>query len=296
MKLGFIGFGEAAFSIASGLGENGFTGIIANDKMQDHPDFAPRIRQRAEQAKVELKPTPQAVVEEADIVISAVQSSFAVGVCESIKDSLREGQIYADVSASSPTVKQTIWGMVKDTGVLFADAAMMGMLTVRRHEVPISACGNGAQAFADAVNPIGMKVTVVSERVGVASAIKLIRSIYMKGYDSLIFEMLRAADAFDVYDEMIENVAESMDGVPFATLVEWMLPGIGIHAKRRAHELVDTEKMLAEKNIDSSMSSAIREQLELIDSLNLNEVYKDGWPESKNWREVIHRVNEMAQK
>jgi 3-hydroxyisobutyrate dehydrogenase-like beta-hydroxyacid dehydrogenase len=296
MKLGFIGFGEAAFSIASGLGENGFTGIIANDKMQDHPDFAPRIKDRASKANVELKATPQEVVEEADVVISAVQSSFAVDVCDSIKDSLREGQIYADVSASSPTIKQEIWEKVKDTGVLFADAAMMGMLTVRRHEVPISACGNGAQAFADAVNPIGMKVKVVSERVGVASAIKLIRSIYMKGYDSLIFEMLRAADAFDVYDEMIENVAESMDGVPFATLVDWMLPGIGIHAKRRAHEMDATVDMLAEKNIDSSMSAAIRNQLDLIDRLNLSEEYKEGWPEGKSWREVIHHVNEITSK
>ena len=32
VKLGFIGFGEAAFNIAKGLGDEGLKGIIAYDK------------------------------------------------------------------------------------------------------------------------------------------------------------------------------------------------------------------------------------------------------------------------
>ena len=294
MKLGFIGYGEAAFCITSGLLENGVDGIIAFDKMQDTPGFCEKIRSRAAEAKVELMPSPADVVSRCDVVIAAVQSSYAVEVCEMIKDSLRPGQIYADVSASSPTIKETIWSLVQDTGVLFADAAMMGLLPVRRHQVPITASGNGAQAFADAVTPIGMNVKVIGERPGMASAIKLIRSIYMKGYDALLFEMLRAAEAFDVFDEIIDNVGESMDGVPFRTLIEWMFPGLGVHAKRRSSEMKGTEAMLAEKNIDFSMTHAIKAQLDLIDEIDLNGLYKEGWPDSKDWKEVFHYVNTHA--
>ena len=293
MKIGFIGFGEAAFCISSGLGENGFSGIIAYDKMQDTAPFGELVHKRAADANVTLMSTDKEVVDNVDVVLVAVQSSYALEVCQSVAAALRPGQIYADLSASSPTVKEKIWDVLKDTGVLFADAAMMGLLPVKRHEVPITASGNGAQAFHDAVTPIGMKVTVLNDRPGAASAIKLIRSIYMKGYDSLLFEMLRAAEAYDVFDEVVANVGASMDNVPFTTLIEWMFPGLGVHAARRAAEMKGTAAMLEESGIDDSMTMAIKHQLELIAELKLGEKYLDKWPEGNGWREVFHAINNI---
>lgn len=296
MRIGFIGYGEAAFCITSGLAENGVSNIVAYDAMQNDAQRGSIIQNNANKTGVKLLETPVDVVNSVDVVFSAVQSSYAKDVCQSVITALRPGLIYADVSASSPTVKLQIWNLLKDTGTLFADAAMMGLLPVKRHKVPITASGNGAQAFCDAVNPLGMDVKFLNDRPGAASAIKLIRSIYMKGYDALIFEMLRAADAFDVYDEIIPNVAASMDNVPFASLVEWMLPGVSVHAARRAAEMKGTLDMLEECGIDSAMTAATKHQLELIDGMKLDHSFGSKWPDSKNWREVIHYVNEHYSK
>lgn len=56
-----------------------------------------------------------------------------------MKDVLTKDKLYVDVSASTPAVKEKIWAAVKDTGVLFVDAAMLGSLPKDKHQVPITA-------------------------------------------------------------------------------------------------------------------------------------------------------------
>ena len=68
---------------------------------------------------------------------------------------LRPGQLYVDVSASTPSTKEKIWAAIQPTGVLFVDAAMLGSLPQKRHKVPITASGNGAAALKERMEPYG---------------------------------------------------------------------------------------------------------------------------------------------
>ena len=115
MKIGFIGFGEAAYNISLGLKGEGVTGIIAYDKMAGDPVMGPMVAGRAAEAEAALLDTAKEVAEQADVIFGAVPSSFALDVCDEIKDVLCEGKIYADVSASTPAVKEKIWEAVRDT-------------------------------------------------------------------------------------------------------------------------------------------------------------------------------------
>lgn len=291
MKYGFIGFGDAAYHICIGLKERGVAAdIAAFDIMQDEK---PLIRRHAREAGVTLLSSPADLAKAVDLIFTVVQPGVDLEVCEKICSVLRPGQIYADVSASSPDTKKQIWARLEPTGVLFADAAMMGLLAVNRDQVPISASGNGAQALRDALIPLGMKVTVVGDEPGVASGIKLLRSIYMKGHDALFFEMLRAAEQYGIFDEIIRNVGISLDPFTIVQQADLVFPGVGIHAARRAIELEGTVAMLEEAGIDATMSKAIQHQLEMIAALNLDEVCQGQWDIGTNWRELYRRINEM---
>lgn len=294
MKYGFIGFGEAAYQICGGLKEHGVAvDIVAFDAMQDS---RPLVRERAREVGVELLPSSVDVARAVDLIFIAVQSSFDLEVCEGVCGALRPGQIYADLSASSPTTKKRIWELLKPKGVLFADAAMMGLLPVNRDKVPIIASGNGAQAFYDAVTPLGMKVTVVGDEPGAASGTKLLRSIYMKGHDALFFEMLRAAEKYGIFEDIIKSVGTSLDPFSIAQQADLVFPGVGIHAARRAAELKGTVSMLEEAGIDATMSRAIQHQLEFIAGLNLDEACQGNWDIGTNWRELYRKINEMTAK
>ena len=80
---------------------------------------------------------------------------------------------------------------------------MLGSLPKDKHQVPITASGNGAKVFYDLMSPYGMKINPINEKVGDASAIKLVRSLFMKGIASLMIDTMQAADAYGISDEIV---------------------------------------------------------------------------------------------
>ncbi|MDR2908433.1 MAG: DUF1932 domain-containing protein [Oscillospiraceae bacterium] len=276
MTIGFIGFGEAAYCISSGLQAQGVTDILAYDSMEHHPTMGNLIAQRAKETGVTL--CGLEAVAKADVLFGAVPSSYALEVAKSVLPYLRKGQIYADVSASTPKVKQQIWALVKDTGILFADAAMLGSLPQDKHRVPITASGNGASAFQEAMTPYGMRITYVQGEAGAASAIKLMRSVFMKGLASLMVEMLQGADAYAVTGDVVASIAKSMDGIAFTQHLDRLVTGTAIHAVRRSAELKGSIEMLTECGLDSSMAKASKEKHDLLAAFDFQKRYINGKP------------------
>ena len=66
----------------------------------------------------------------------------------------------------------------------------------------IGASGADAEAFRALVAPYGMNVKVVGAKPGGASAMKLIRSVCMKGLSAVLMESLEAAAANNPSKEM----------------------------------------------------------------------------------------------
>lgn len=285
MKIGFIGFGEAAFNLASGLGTEGISKMIAYDSMENDLVRGKLIKSYAQESNVTLVPNAAELVRSVDIIISAVPSTYALSICKDIKIHLRKNQMYVDVSASTPYVKEQIWDLIKDKDILFVDAAMMGSLPKEKHKVPITASGNGADKFKELMTPYNMNIKTVGEKAGAASAIKLIRSIFMKGIAALMIEMLQAADAYGVADEVIESIAKSMDSTDFNSHLDRLVTGSAIHCKRRGDELKGSIELLQDVNLDSGMTKASMERLQSLEKYEFAKRYIDNKP--SGWEEII---------
>jgi len=283
MKLSFIGFGEAAYNLCLGLGGEEEVQLRAADKMAGDPVLGPRIAQRAAEAGVTLVPHATEAAVWADVVFAAVPSSVTMEVCNEVKGALRPGQIYADVSASTPRTKECIWEALKETGVLFVDAAMLGSLPKDRHRVPITASGNGAEAFRAAMSPYGMNISVIGETAGSASAIKLVRSVYMKGLSMLMLEMLLAADAYGISEEVVSSISKSLDNIPFVNHLDRLVASSAVHCRRRTVELGGSAEMLREGDIPSRMTMAAKEWLEALGRYD----FSSG---PKSWREIVEVI------
>ena len=288
MNIGFIGYGEAAFNISLGLGQEGLSGIRATDAMMDHPVMGVQVHDRAKQAGVALVSSAAEVAQWADVLFAAVLSSFTLDVCREVKDCLRPGQLYIDVSASTPATKEAIWDLIGGTGVLFVDAAMLGSLPKDKHQVPITASGNGASKFQEVMAPHGMKITLAGEKAGAASAIKLVRSIFMKGIASLMIEMLQAADAYGVSDEVVSSISKSMDGIPFTSHLDRLVTGSALHCTRRAAELKGSIAMLSEAELSPEMTTAAKHRLEALEPYEFAKKYVEKKP--GGWQEIIQAI------
>lgn len=285
MIIGFIGFGEAAYCISIGLRDEGIRDIIAYDVMMTHSEIGKVIEGRAAKAGVALLASSAEVVKQADILFVAVPSSYAMDVCNEIYDYLKADQIYADVSASTPVVKEQVWNRIKDTGVLFADAAMLGSLPLDKHKVPIMASGNGAAALHELMTPYGMKITCASEKAGDASAIKLIRSIFMKGLAGLMLEMLEASEHYQVSDQVVKSIGNSLDGISFQSHLDRLITGTAIHAKRRAAEIKGSIQLCDEALIKCPMTIASKEKHDLLATYDFPNKFQKVNP--KKWQEIL---------
>lgn len=285
MKLGFVGFGEAAYEMALGLHSEGIDKIYAFDALLDEPSLSERIRERASEANVELVGSANEVLDFCTIVIAAVPANKTLEVARSLTDSFEDNLVYVDVSAATPEVKKKVASVVEGKGSLFVDAAMLGPLPVYKHKVPISASGSGTDLFIENLANYGMQITKISDNPGDASALKLIRSIYMKGVVGLMVEFLEAAKTYGVEEPAIRSIDKTMNAKTFVETMNRLVTGSALHAKRRAVELSGSIEMLQGSNLDASISIAAQKKLERLAELNIPDKYKGSKPDT--WEEIL---------
>lgn len=286
MGLAFIGFGEAAYELAKGLREDGMEDIFAFDAQYDHPIYGEIIKDRSKQAGVTLLDSASKVIEYADIIFIAVPADKTYQVYESIKPYLKNGTVYIDLTASLPNLKKELSENLAEIGVKFIDAAIMGPVVVHKHKVPIYMSGDNVDAIESYLNGFGMNIEKVNDEVGSASAIKLIRSIYMKGVSALLLEMAEAANEFGVADLVIDSLGKTLDAKSFEETMNRLITGTAIHSYRRSKELEGTINMLKSIGLNASMSEASRAKLEAFSETNIKEKFKGEVPSS--WVDVIN--------
>jgi len=288
VKIGFIGFGEAAFNIANGLKGEGLAGIIAYDKYWKTEKRSELICKRAGEAEVELLPSLQSLVEKSDIIISAVSADMAVSLAQSAKPFLKQGKVYADINATSPMTKEEVDAIISPAA-LFVDCAVMGPVPTYKHKVPVSISGKGAGIFFEKMSPYGMNITLMDAPAGSASASKMFRSIFMKGFVTLLLEMLVAAQKYQVADDVLMSVNETLMGGPLQEVINGLVCRGVIHSERREHEMDEVIATLDTILVDATMSKATKAKLRWCTNLGLKEYFKGVPP--KDFHEIFSALD-----
>jgi 3-hydroxyisobutyrate dehydrogenase-like beta-hydroxyacid dehydrogenase len=213
----------------------------------------------------------------AALVISAVPGSAAEEVAERALPLLGTDTCFADLSAAPPEAKERTAARHD----FYADGAVLGTVATSGHEVPIAAAGGGAERFRDLVAPAGLRVEVLDGAVaGTAARLKLVRSVYMKGRDALVLEMMLAARRLGVEDAVVRSIAGPGEQVPFADLSERVLRALAVHAGRRAEELDSSAALLRELGVDPTMTAAGAARLRWLAERGLRERFGGERPSS----------------
>lgn len=289
MDISFIGFGEAAFELAKGLKSEGIKKIYAFDPLLANPQSRILIESRMKESEVIVKESLEEIVHSSKCLIAAVPANKALEVGLEVEKILTDKKIYIDVSASSPDVKKKLANNFIKFNTLFVDAAMLGPLIQYQHKVPMLISGSGADRFLK-MNNYGMNIKKISDTSGHASAVKLIRSIYMKGLAALSIETLEIAKELNVEDYVIDSLKETMESSSFEERLSSLVTGTAIHSERRAVEIEGSITMLENQKIDSLLTTAIKEKLSLISEYSLAEYFNGNRPD--HWTEVIELIKE----
>ncbi|MCK7514038.1 MAG: DUF1932 domain-containing protein [Desulfobacterales bacterium] len=197
------------------------------------------------------------------MVVSAVSADMAVSLAKTSRPFLKPGQMYVDINATSPMTKEEIDKIISPVA-LFVDCAVMGPVPTYKHKVPVSVSGSGAKAFTDIMTPFGMNITFMDAPAGSASASKMFRSIFMKGFVVLLLEMLTAAHKYKVEDDVLLSVKETLTAGPLLEVVNGLIGRGVIHSERREHEMDEVIATLETLKVDGIMSKATKAKLQMV--------------------------------
>jgi 3-hydroxyisobutyrate dehydrogenase-like beta-hydroxyacid dehydrogenase len=260
-SVAFVGFGDLAAGWATELLERG-THVTAYLPSESPSRRSGAAAVRAQRCGVAPTEDLAGTLDGAAVVIAGVPASAAVAVAERCATHLTSGTLYVDPSAGTPEAKQAAAEWVEPTGALYADVAVLGTVSLSGLSVPLIASGPGAAAFVDAGRELGMDVRLIGPTSGDAARIKLIRSVYMKGRDALLVEMLMAASRCGLEDQVIDSIAAAPgEQVSFRELVDRVLPALTRHAGRRADELASAAAELNRLGVKSTVADAAEQRL-----------------------------------
>jgi 3-hydroxyisobutyrate dehydrogenase-like beta-hydroxyacid dehydrogenase len=195
---------------------------------------------------------PASAVAGCDVALGLTTAAAALTVAKATIPALRQGAVYADLNTAAPSLERELAALAASEGALFSDVALLGPVPARGLATPALASGTGAHAFADALRPLGMPVEVVSERAGDAAALKLLRSVFMKGLAASAIESLEAAEAAG-HATWLRRELAAVVGEP---LLERLLEGSRLHAARRVDEMEAACDLLVELGIEPRIAAA----------------------------------------
>jgi 3-hydroxyisobutyrate dehydrogenase-like beta-hydroxyacid dehydrogenase len=277
-RIGIIGYGEVGQAFTEGLSSAKGIDIAVFDIMFTSDTAPNALINVAEARNLKIERSLKVLVQDNDLIISAVTCEEAWKVAEGSSGHMRKGQIYVDLNTVTPHLKEEMNRLIAQRGAEFIEVAILGTISSYGYKSPMLACGKEAQEFGEFLNSLGFSVKVLSEKIGTASYMKMLRSIFAKGVESLLFEMLVAAEKCDLLEPVMDAIVSHMDNSSFLNIAEtWIITNV-IHAQRRADEMDHVIQTLKHLNIQPIMSRATQERLMKCAAMNLKEQFKKEKP------------------
>ena len=234
--LALIGFGEAGSTFARAAGW---------EERARGWDVLPARRAAMADAGVIAAESAAAALAGAPLVLSLVTADQALPAAQDYAASLMPGALWCDCNSVGPDTKRAAARAVEAAGGRYVDVAVLAPVNPVRLNVPLLLAGPAAEEAAAALGALGFaNIRVVGAEVGRASAIKMIRSVMVKGLEALTDEMMAAANAAGVADEVLASLDASEKTIPWAQRAAYNLERMATHGLRRAAEMEESAKTL----------------------------------------------------
>lgn len=256
VAVALIGFGEAGFTFAR-------AGQWARAARSF--DVLPARREAMAEAGVSACGTAAEALDGASLVLSLVTADQALAVAEACAPLLSRGAIWCDMNSVAPETKRAAAVFVEAAGGRYVDVAVLAPVNPAKLAVPLLLAGPAAAEARDALARLGFSnLRLAGEEVGRASAIKMIRSVMVKGIEALTAEMMLAAEAAGVADEVLASLDASEKAIPWRERAGYNLERMTTHGARRAAEMEEAAKTLLSLGVEPVMTEAtVRRQREM---------------------------------
>jgi 3-hydroxyisobutyrate dehydrogenase-like beta-hydroxyacid dehydrogenase len=256
--LGLVGYGEVGKTFAVGL--RPYVASVSAWDLIFNSATGPAERAHASAAGVTASDSMRAVCADADLLISAVTASNTLAVAQAAAAHMRSGTVFLDLNSASPGTKQQAAECIGKAGGVYVEAGVMTSVPPYGIRVPMLLGGPHAGQLAEQLNAWGMDTKVVSDRIGIASAIKMCRSVMIKGLEALVIESYTTARAYGVEDHMVPTLQETFPGIDWQQTAAYFFSRVVQHGQRRAEEMRESANTVREAGFEPFMTASIADK------------------------------------
>jgi len=296
--IALIGYGEVGSILAEDLRAQGLAvaaydrklGSTAGDTMRGH----------AARAGVTLAASHADAAQGADLVISAVTASQTVAVAEAAAAGMKPGTFFLDFNSASPGAKIRAAGIVNAAGGRYVEGAVMTSVPPYRIKVPLLLGGPDAAALLPVINAMGFAGKVASDKLGVASATKMSRSVMIKGLEAMVIESFTTARHYGVEDALIASLYETFPGVDWEKQAAYFFQRVIEHGRRRSEEVREVAVTVQDAGLTPWSASGTAERQAFVADLADAGVFgakgTPGFARSADWRVEADRILQNSRK
>jgi 3-hydroxyisobutyrate dehydrogenase-like beta-hydroxyacid dehydrogenase len=206
---------------------------------------------------------------------------------------LQPGQLFLDINSVSPETKRASAAAVERSGADYVEAAVMAPVPPHGLAVPILLGGRRAARLRELLAPAGMALEIASAEIGKASAIKMCRSIMIKGLEALTVECLLTARQYGVENDIIASLDKSFPSLGWERLAGYLIGRVLNHGRRRAAEMREVAATIAETGLAPLLASATAERQDwTADHAAAMPAHKTA--DAERWRETLDLLVEAA--
>lgn len=290
--IGLVGYGEVGRILAEDLRQQQVKVSAYDIKLGGNQAGA--LREHAGTHGVALVTSHAELAARADLIVSAVTASQAVAVAKSCAPAMKKDAFFLDFNSASPGAKQRAAVVIDAAGGRYVEGAVMTSVPPYRIKVPLLLGGADAEALAPRLNEFGFSAKVASTELGVSSAVKMCRSIMVKGFEAMTIECFTTARAYGVEDAVLASLQETFPGIDWEKQGAYFFQRVIEHGRRRTEELREVAETVREIGLTPWTAEGAAERQTFIADLADNGAFgakaTKSFARSADWRTEADRI------
>jgi 3-hydroxyisobutyrate dehydrogenase-like beta-hydroxyacid dehydrogenase len=259
MRIGILGFGEVGQRFAADLRAGGADRTLVTFDLLLHEAAGEGMRRHAAAQRVEMAADAGGLAG-CSLVISAVTAAQTRAAAQSLCARPLNDALVVDVNSAAPRTRIECAALIAAAGGRYVEAAVMTSVPPHGIRVPMLLGGAHAATAEPVLAALGFAARTVSAELGTASAIKLCRSVIIKGLESLVVESFTAARAHGVEDLVLASLAETYPQFDWEKQGNYLFSRVIQHGRRRAEEMRASAEMIDASGVGGVMAAAAAER------------------------------------
>ncbi len=257
LRIGFLGFGEVGQRFAADLrAAHAHMHLAAFDLLLHQAAAGDGMRRHAAAHRVSLAADADALAADSTLLFSAVTADQTLDAARSLAARPLRGAWVVDANSAAPATKIECAKLVDAAGGRYVEAAVMTSVPPHGIRVPMLLGGGHAAEAERVLRQLGFVADTVSPELGIASAIKLCRSVIIKGLESLVVESFSAARSLGVERQVLASLKETYPQFDWEKQGDYLFSRVIQHGKRRAEEMRASAQMIDATGVGGVMAAA----------------------------------------